>query len=341
MRAKAGELIENGSREAGGNQQPPPHRAGSGHRADSAHGAGSVPAADGTCAADVSATDGIPAADGEIAAADSVPAADGAPTAGGARAAETDRVLAGIRALHDRLGQLEGFVAPVGRVAQGAGHRVTPAWKRATNGEARWQVTLAIVVAITLQSGVPDQFVLRPGWLLPTLQIVLGVVLLMANPRRISRQSRLTRVLSLTLVALLSLANAWSAGVLVLGIVNGTATLKAPQLILTGGAIWLTNIIVFGMWYWEFDRGGPVARANATHLYPDFQFVQMVSPEMAPPEWEPMFGDYLYLSFTNAAAFSPTDVMPLSRWAKIAMMLQSIISIITVALVIARAVNIL
>ena len=96
-------------------------------------------------------------------------------------------------------------------------------------------------------------------------------------------------------------------------------------------------MIVFGLWYWEFDRGGPVARANATHMYPDFQFVQMASPQLAPPDWEPAFGDYLYLSFTNAAAFSPTDVMPLSRWAKMGMTAQAAISIVTVALVVARA----
>ena len=96
-------------------------------------------------------------------------------------------------------------------------------------------------------------------------------------------------------------------------------------------------MIVFGLWYWEFDRGGPVARANATRIYPDFQFVQMASPQLAPPGWEPAFGDYLYLSFTNAAAFSPTDVMPLSRWAKMAMTAQAAISIVTVVLVVARA----
>ena len=87
--------------------------------------------------------------------------------------------------------------------------------------------------------------------------------------------------------------------------------------------------------------GGPVARAHGTHPYQDFQFVQMTSPELAPPDWEPAFADYLYLAFTNASAFSPTDVMPLSRWAKLAMTLQSVISIITVALIVARAVNIL
>jgi hypothetical protein len=100
-------------------------------------------------------------------------------------------------------------------------------------------------------------------------------------------------------------------------------------------------VIVFGLWYWEFDRGGPVARADATRTYPDFQFVQMTNPQLAPPDWEPVSGDYLYPSFTNAAAFSPTDVMPLTRWAKIAMTVQSAVSIVTVALVVARAVNIL
>ena len=85
----------------------------------------------------------------------------------------------------------------------------------------------------------------------------------------------------------------------------------------------------------------PVARALGTRPYPDFQFVQMTNPELAPRDWEPAFADYLYLAFTNASAFSPTDVMPLSRWAKLAMALQSVISIVTVALIVARAVNIL
>ncbi len=102
-------------------------------------------------------------------------------------------------------------------------------------------------------------------------------------------------------------------------------------------------MVVFALWYWEFDRGGPVARAlNTTSRYPDFQFPQMVSPpSMVSPEWEAGFVDYLYLAFTNAAAFSPTDVMPMSRWAKLAMSVQSVISIVTVVLVVSRAVNIL
>ena len=113
------------------------------------------------------------------------------------------------------------------------------------------------------------------------------------------------------------------------------------ELLLTGAAIWLTNMIVFGLWYWEFDRGGPVERAAATQPYPDFVFPQMTNPELAPLEWEPGFVDYLYVSFTNAMAFSPTDAMPMTRWAKLTMLTQSLISVITLVLVIARAVNIL
>jgi uncharacterized membrane protein len=203
-------------------------------------------------------------------------------------------------------------------------------------------VALAMVAVIGLQLPLPGKLVLvRPTWLMPVLQGVLLVILVALNPRRIDRESRVLRYLSLSFAAILSLANAWSAARLVIELVNGTAGSGAAPLLISGAVIWLTNVIVFALWYWEFDRGGPVARANATHAYPDFQFVQMTSPELAPPHWEPQFGDYLYLAFTNATAFSPTDVMPMSRWAKWAMALQSMVSIVTVALVVARAVNIL
>jgi uncharacterized membrane protein len=106
-----------------------------------------------------------------------------------------------------------------------------------------------------------------------------------------------------------------------------------------GAAVWLTNIIVFALWYWEFDRGGPVARAQGTKPHPYFLFPQMESPHLAHEHWEPAFADYLYLAFTNATAFSPTDAMPLSRWSKMAMLTQSAVSLVTVALVISRAVG--
>ena len=217
-----------------------------------------------------------------------------------------------------------------------------PAWKRPTEGEARWQATVAVVIAIALQFPLSGRLVLvHPVWLLPAVEALLLVALVVANPGRINTESKAIRMLSLFLVAIFSLTNAWSVGRLVVGLVYGKEGENAGPLLITGGAIWLTNVIVFALWYWEFDRGGPVARALATRIYPDFQFVQMTSPQLAPPDWEPAFGDYAYLSFTNAAAFSPTDVLPLTRWAKMAMTVQAAVSIVTVALVVARAVNIL
>jgi len=183
--------------------------------------------------------------------------------------------------------------------------------------------------------------VLRPAWILPALEGILLVTLLIANPHRIDRESRVLRTLGLTLAALISFGNAWSVVGLATGLVRGTEGEKAGPLLVTGGAIWLTNVIVFGLWYWEFDRGGPVDRAAGSAPYPDLLFPQMTSPDLASPDWEPGFVDYLYVSFTNATAFSPTDVMPMTRWAKLTMLTQSVISVVTVALVIARAVNIL
>jgi uncharacterized membrane protein len=261
--------------------------------------------------------------------------------------------MEGIRALHDRLDELEQRIAPgdgsrpgepsrSGDRSRADGLGFIPAWKRPTEGEARWQAAVAVAVAVALQYPLPGRLVLlHPAWLLPTLQSLLLIALVMANPRRINRQSRAVRLLGLSLAALLSLANAWSVARLVIGLVQGTEGNSAGPLLITGGTIWLINVIVFALWYWEFDRGGPVARANGVRVYPDFQFVQMASPELAPPDWEPAFSDYLYLSFTNATAFSPTDTMPLSRWAKMGMTAQAAISIVTVALIVARAVNIL
>jgi uncharacterized membrane protein len=221
-------------------------------------------------------------------------------------------------------------------------HRVhIPAWLRVTSGENRWPVAAAIVVAIGLQLALPDRLALQSRWLLPSLELAMLIGLIIASPVRFNRESTALRVASLTLTGLLSLANAWSATLLIRGLLRGTEGQDAGALLSTGAAIWLTNIIAFAVWYWQFDRGGPAARAHARRTLPDFQFVQMQNPDLAHPEWEPQFVDYLYLSFTNATAFSPTDVMPLSRWAKLTMLGQSLISLATLALVIARAVNIL
>jgi len=266
-------------------------------------------------------------------------------------------VIDGIRSLHSRIDDLHRLVAQRLEAegvhagewlheAAGAAHQRPglPAWRRRTEGELRWPVTITTALAIGLQVAVPDKLVLvSPSWILPVAQGALLIVLVMANPHRIDRQSTAMRSLSLVLGGLLTLANVWSVARLAIGITQGNIGRNPGQLLITGAVIWLTNVIVFGLWYWEFDRGGPVARAlNIGNRYPDFQFPQMVSPpEMVPPNWEPAYLDYLYLAFTNASAFSPTDVMPTSRWAKVAMTVQSIISIVTVALVVSRAVNIL
>jgi hypothetical protein len=220
---------------------------------------------------------------------------------------------------------------------------VVPAWRRRTRGEHRWPVTATVGVAIWLQLSLSDTLNRPlPHWLLPGLEIGLGVGLLVANPVRIERRGPAVRAASTALLMLITAANAVSAVLLIHAIlVKLPAAATAGPLLTSGASVWGTNVIAFGLWYWEFDRGGPVMRAEGTAAHPDFMFPQMASPELAPPDWKPHFVDYLYLSFTNATAFSPTDVMPLARWAKITMAVQSAVALAVGALVIARAVNIL
>ncbi|MEU2422028.1 hypothetical protein ABZ619_13545 [Streptomyces sp. NPDC007851] len=243
--------------------------------------------------------------------------------------------------MSDRMSDAEDRLARIERRLGSGGHDVVPAWRRATRGEPRWAVTAVILVAVAIQLMLPHRLALQPYWVLPVLEIVLLAGLIAGNPRRVEPRTRWLRLVGLALTGLISLANGWAAVRLVAGLVNGTEGEDAGPLLLTGGGIWLTNVIVFALWYWEWDRGGPMERVRGRHQYADFLFVQMQSPEIAPADWEPAFLDYLYLSFTNSTAFSPTDVMPLSRWAKMLMMLQSSVSLVTVVLVVARAVNIL
>jgi hypothetical protein len=263
----------------------------------------------------------------------------------------------GIQSLHERIDELHQLVAQ--RLAgadpetgewlhnlslAARGQRLAvPAWRRETKGELRWPVTVTLTVTGALQTFVPDRLqLIRPSWTLPAVMAALMIVLITANPQRIARQSSFMRPLGLTLGGLLALANLWSVVRLAYGIVSGS--MKSPtQLLVTGAIIWLTNVVVFAFLYWEFDRGGPAARAlNLGNRLPDFQFPQMTSPpDMVSPDWEPLFVDYLYLAFTCATALSPTDVMPMSRWAKAAMTMQTLISVVVLVLVVSRAVNIL
>jgi uncharacterized membrane protein len=216
-----------------------------------------------------------------------------------------------------------------------------PAWRRVTEGEHRWPAALAIAVMIALQFNVPNRFSLLGWWVLPVVEAALLAGIIVVNPTKISRHSVVLRRLSLTLIAVASFANGWAAGYLVVGLVRGTEGQDPPGLLLTGGNVWLTNILIFALWYWELDRGGPGARAQAMKPLPDFVFPQMSSSGLAHPDWEPWFGDYLYLALTNATAFSPTDTLPFSRWSKLTMGVQSLVSLSVGALIVARAVNIL
>jgi uncharacterized membrane protein len=218
---------------------------------------------------------------------------------------------------------------------------ILPAWRRRTRGEPRWPVTFSVIGAVVLQTLLPNQLRFLPRGAEPALEAALLLGLIVANPVRIERRSRFVRMVSIVLIFLITLANATSAVLLIRAILEGKAGSVAGPLLATGASVWATNVIAFALWYWEFDRGGPVHRAHGTFQHPDMLFPQMTVQELTPSDWEPYFVDYLYTSFTNATAFSPTDVMPMARWAKLTMLVQSAVSLALGALVIARAVNIL
>ncbi|MGI8411496.1 MAG: hypothetical protein ACR2LV_02290 [Solirubrobacteraceae bacterium] len=197
-----------------------------------------------------------------------------------------------------------------------------------------------MVAAVLLYVTLPERLTLGPTWLFPLLELALLVPLSIGVPMRHARETRVHRMTSIALIAVVNAANVASLVRLVDSLLSGGSS-GGAQLIFAAMQIWLTNVIVFGLWYWELDRGGPSDRCKPEHREPDFLFPQMTTPAAAPPTWAPRFLDYLYLAFTNATAFSPTDTLPLTNWAKILMAVQSLASLLTVALVAARAVNIL
>jgi len=163
--------------------------------------------------------------------------------------------------------------------------------------------------------------------------------LVLGSPQRVVAEHALRRRLALVVTALASLVNGVSLGMLCHDLLHHKVD-HGYQLIIAGSLIWLTNVLIFSLWYWEIDRGGPGRRAAGRDDAPDLLFPQMSETRLA-PGWRPRFPDYLYVSLTNAAAFSPTDAMPLSLKAKGVMGLQSLVSLVTVGLVVSRAVNIL
>jgi len=207
--------------------------------------------------------------------------------------------------------------------------------------EARWPMAGAIVAAIVLTVLMPDYIRLGPEWVLPSIEALLLVAMVAADPGAITRRSRELRMLSIGLVSVLVIGALWSTLLLIDDLIHGGPEVNsAGELLEAGSIVWVSNSIAFALLYWELDGGGAAARWQSEQVHPDLAFPQHLNPGVGPPEWRPRFIDYLYLSFTNSTAFSPTDVMPLVPWAKIAMTVQAAVSLGILGLVIARAVNI-
>ena len=199
----------------------------------------------------------------------------------------------------------------------------------------------AVVTAIVLTILLPEDQRALPPWVLPLIEAILLVALIAGDPGAINRRSRVLRVVSIGLVSVLVLSALWATVRLIDVLISGgPQTNSATDLLEAGSIVWVSNILAFALLYWELDSGGAAARAHHSRGDVDFAFPQHMNPDLAPADWIPRFVDYLYLAFTNATAFSPTDAMPIAPWAKLAMMVQSVISLAILGLVIARAVNV-
>jgi hypothetical protein len=208
-------------------------------------------------------------------------------------------------------------------------------------GESRWPMALAVIAAIVLTVLLPDQLRAGPVWLLPSLAGLLLVALVVGDPGRISRRSSILRILSIGLVGVLALEALWTTYLLVDELIRGgNLTNSADELLDAGALVWVLNNIAFSLLYWELDGGGAAQRLFHPRRSPDIAFPQDLNPHVAPDGWRPRFVDFLYLGFTNATAFSPTDAMPLAPWAKLTMAGQAVISLVILGLVVARAVNV-
>lgn len=207
------------------------------------------------------------------------------------------------------------------------------------HAEPRWPASLALLTCVALYIVLPNRLVIGPRWLIPVL-IIMALIPLSLRRHRHPDESPRVRQLTLGMIVLITVANVTSMALLVQRLLN-TSVSQGRALIFSAVSVWLTNIIIYGIWFWEIDRGGPTRRAGGFHDVYDLQFPQMENPQLAPPEWKPRFTDYIYTSFANGTSFAPADAMPLSRRMKVLFVTESMVSFITVAVVAARAVNIL
>jgi hypothetical protein len=211
---------------------------------------------------------------------------------------------------------------------------------QADRTESRWPPALAVLAALALYITLPPHLTLGPAWLMPALVVALLIPLVFLGPVR-PEEAPMRRRVGILLIAIVNAANVASLVLLVHTLLTPGNKENGWQLVVSASAIWFTNILVFGLWYWELDRGGPQQRLRAHKRDADFLFQQMSSPACGPLGWLPSFADYLYVAFTNATAFSPADTMPLTTMAKTLMTIEALISLLTVVLVLGRAVGIL
>jgi hypothetical protein len=207
--------------------------------------------------------------------------------------------------------------------------------------EPRWPMATAVLAATFLFVVTPHRGRIPGWWVFPVLQLVLLGLLIFQDPGRIDRRSAALQRLMVALLVVMTLGTVLAVIVLAYDILAAAEGVTATVLLGRGAAIWVANVIIFSLWYWQFDRGGPAERAAGSPVPPSFAFPENATPELAPAGWRPAYPDYLYLAFTNATAFSPTDALPLRRWAKLTMMVQSVLSLVIAILVIARAINVL
>ena len=201
-------------------------------------------------------------------------------------------------------------------------------------------MAIAVLVLMAAALVAPPRLSIAPGWLLALVEGLLLVALIVGDPGRIDRTGPWLRRTSIALVVVILVSTLSSTALLVYDLVTGSPlTSQADQVLLAGAKVWLGNNVAFAFLYWEFDGGGPAVRAHGLPRYPDMAFPQQLNPELAPPGWRPEFLDYLYVGFTTANAFSPTDTMPMAHWTKVAMGSQALISFVVVGLILARAVN--
>jgi hypothetical protein len=213
----------------------------------------------------------------------------------------------------------------------------------AERGEHWWPVATAIIVVAGLHVALPARYRVQPAWVVPVVLLALLAVLIAGDPGRIDRQKAWLRIVTGIVIGVIAVANLLAAVRLVVDILTGNKLFahNAAGLLATGGVIWVTNVIAFGLVYWDLDRGGAAARAHQPDRHPAFVFPEMQHTEYVDAGWVPRFVDYLSLAFWTATAISPTDISAIRPWAKLLMMLETAGSIALAVIVVGFAINIL